>query len=111
MSSYHVESGFELLTIVNDSVLSCYYQNNSLFLLTATSLLLLVINQTSTTLYTLGHGSSLTTVPPLQASTYTNQVILASSSNRCCRPCTRCRRVRARSSRSSRDTCCSRRPP
>lgn len=81
MDSYHVEGGFELLTIVNDSVLSCYYQNNSLFLLTATSLLLLVINQTSTTLYTLGHGSSLTTVPPLQASTYTNQVILASSSN------------------------------
>ena len=79
--SYHVESGFELLTIVNDSVLSCYYQNNSLFLLTATSLLLLVINQTSTTLYTLGHGSSLTTVPPLQASIYTNQVILTSASN------------------------------
>ena len=48
MGSYHVESGFELLTIVNDSVLSSYSQNNSLFLLTATSLLLLVIYKSST---------------------------------------------------------------
>ena len=53
MISFRVESGFELLALVNEAVLSCRYANNSLFLLTATTLLLLVVNQGSTTLYML----------------------------------------------------------
>lgn len=81
MISFRVESGFELLALVNEAVLSCRYANNSLFLLTATTLLLLVVNQGSTTLYTLAHASSLTTAPPLQTTVYSNQVVFASAAN------------------------------
>lgn len=43
--------------------------------MTPVTLLLLLINKTTVTTYTLAHVSSLTTIPPLQASVYSNQVV------------------------------------
>lgn len=78
---YRVENGFELVTIVNHSVMSAYYQNNCLFLCTPTAILLLLLNKTSTTSYTLASTSSLATLPPLQASIYSNTVVFNSPNN------------------------------
>lgn len=78
---YRIESGFELISIQNHPVVSAYYQSNCLFLATPTALLLLLINKSLTTTYTLAHISSLTTLPPLQASVYSNQIVFNTVSN------------------------------
>lgn len=70
-----------MITIINHSILSCYLMCNNLFLLTPTSLLLMVINKSATTTYTLGHRTSLSTLPALQSTVYSNQVIYTTSSN------------------------------
>lgn len=76
-----MEKDIELITILNHSVISCYLICNNLFLLTPTSLLLMVINKKATTTYTIGHRTSLSTLPALQSTVYSNQVIYTTSSN------------------------------
>ena len=78
---YRVDSGFKLLTLLNYAVLSAYYQSNCLFLATASELLLLLLNETATTTYTIAGLSSLSTCPPLQSTVYANQVVFASMAN------------------------------
>lgn len=78
---YRVESEFTLISIQNHPVISAYYQNNCLFLVTPVTLLLLLINKTTVTTYTLAAVSSLTTVPPLQTSVYSNEVVFNTVSN------------------------------
>ena len=78
---YRVDSGFKLLTLLNYVVLSAYYQSNCLFLATASELLLLLLNETATTTYTIAGLSSLSTCPPLQSTVYANQVVFASMAN------------------------------
>ena len=70
-----------MITIVNHAIISCYLICNNLFLLSPTTLLLMVINKKATTTYCLGHRSSLATLPALQSTIYSNQVIYNTAAN------------------------------